>query len=280
MTKLHDLPPDAIDAALADWRQGDCVIDGEHWFVHRGEEAGKAGFPHEQPDTTSPQLLENEVEGFVILTQSCDVVRKWLGRPFVTVSPLVAVDDPKDLSRIKRGQVPQYAFIDGVSDKNLVGDLDRVMTIEKKEVATWHRITGCSTDEHKRAFSQAVARKHARFAFPDEFNLLVRKLRARLQEKHDKITAEGEALRGLREIRVRAAPSWEASEVELMFWFVRDEAAGSPSAAEESLPSNWLGLMPPIGRFKKVEGIIVTLDYLTAKDYVESDRLDLDQLSG
>lgn len=279
MTKLDDPPPDAIDAALADWRQGDCVIDGEHWFVHRGEETGKAGFQNEQADKNRPQLLEDEVKGFVILTQSCDVVRKWRARPFVTVSPLVAVDDPNDLSRIKRGQVPRYAFIDGVSKKGLVGDLDRVMTIEKQEIATWHRIVGCSTDEHKRAFSQAVARKYARFAFPDEFNLLVDKLRARLQKKHDKITAEGDALRGLREIRVRAAPSWEASEVELMFWFVREEATGSTGAAEESLLNNWLGLMSPIGRFKKIEGVIVTLDYLTAKDYVESDRLDLDQLS-
>ena len=279
MTKLHDLPPDAIDAALADWRQGDCVVDGEHWFIHRGEEARKSGFQHEQSDKDSPELLESEVEGFVILTQSCDVVRKWSERPFVIISPLVAVD-PNDLSKIKRGQVPKYAFIDGVSDKNLVGDLDRVMTIEKKEVATWPRIIGCSTDEHKRAFSQAVPRKHSRFAFPDEFNFLVRRLRARLQEKHDKITAEGEALRGLREIRVRAAPSWEASEVELMFWFIREEEPASQSGAEESLLSKWLGLIPPFGRFKKVEGVIVALDYLTARDYVESDRLDLDHLSG
>jgi hypothetical protein len=65
-----------------------------------------------------------------------------------------------------------------------------------------------------------------------------------------------------------------------MFWFIREEEPASQSGAEESLLSKWLGLIPPFGRFKKVEGVIVALDYLTARDYVESDRLDLDHLSG
>jgi hypothetical protein len=42
----------------------------------------------------------------------------------------------------------------------------------------------------------------------------------------------------------------------------------------------WLGLVPARGRFNVVEGAVVTLDDMTARDYVESDPLDLDHLSG
>ena len=278
MKKPDDALPDAIDAAIAMWRQGDCVVGNEHWFVHRGDEVAQSGLDTKQPDQSAPQILENEVAGFVILTQSCDIVRKRRDRPYVAISPLVAVD-PSEMPKIKRGQYPQYVFVNGVADKNLVGDLDRVMTVEKREVATWSRTIGCFTDDQARAFSQAVARKHARFAFPDEFIRLVRKLRARLQEKHDKNTPEGDALQRLREIRVQAAPSWESSEIELMFWFVREEGTGSLNGAEVSFLEFWLGLVPASGRFKEILGAIVTLDDLTARDYVESDRLDLDHLS-
>ena len=37
--------------------------------------------------------------------------------------------------------------------------------------------------------------------------------------------------------------------------------------------------MTPGGRFRSVDGVITSLDDLTARDYVESDPLDLDHLS-
>lgn len=41
----------------------------------------------------------------------------------------------------------------------------------------------------------------------------------------------------------------------------------------------WLNRVQPEGRFRRVEGVVQTLDDLTARDYVESDPLDLDYLS-
>jgi hypothetical protein len=35
----------------------------------------------------------------------------------------------------------------------------------------------------------------------------------------------------------------------------------------------------PEGRLRSVEGVVTSLDDLTARDYVESDPLDLDHLS-
>lgn len=261
-----------IDAALASWRQGDCVLGTDHWFVHR---AG-AQVPYGSSGETS-ELRESEVSGFVVLTQSCDIVRSYKDRPYVSVAPLVQVG-AEALMEIEKGYRPQFAAIPGVVAKNLVADLDRVMTVDKQVVAGWTRIQGCSNDDEVRSFSRAVGRKHDRFAFPTDFNTFAKKLQNRIKEKHDKQSAEGGALRKLGEIRVRAAPSWGASEVELMFWFVANPEDAIEVRKSGVLPS-WLTLVEPSGRFNRVLGQITTHEELTALDYLESDRLDLDHLS-
>jgi hypothetical protein len=87
-------------------------------------------------------------------------------------------------------------------------------------------------------------------------------------------------LRALREIRVRAAPSWNAPEVELTFWFIREEdEIEFRGQGWESWLDVWLQLITSSGRFRHVEGFVAALEDLTAKDYVESDPLDLDYLS-
>jgi hypothetical protein len=101
-----------------------------------------------------------------------------------------------------------------------------------------------------------------------------------LLEKHDKQSDEGRALRALREICVRAAPSWDAPSVELTFWFIHaEEAMDFEGKRWDTLLESWLQLMPVAGRFRHVHGTVLALEDLTAKEYVESDPLDLDHLS-
>ena len=125
-----------------------------------------------------------------------------------------------------------------------------------------------------------MARKRTRFAFPDDFTLFASKLQSRLQDKHEKQSDEGEALRALREIRVRAAPSWDADPVDVMFWFIRkDDEPDFKGQSWDKFLESWLKLVPATGRFNSVNGVVTTLNDLTARDYVESDPLDLDYLS-
>jgi hypothetical protein len=267
-----------IDATLQEWCQGDCVL-GEQWFAHR--------FNAQYPLTDASidaldgdnNLVESEVVGFAVVTQTCDIVRSCVFRPFLEVVPLVEVNKQK-LQEIQRGRRPQYAFIPSLAAKCLVADLDRVMTIEKAVVIEWQRVPGCTTDEERRMLGQALARKRSRFAFPDDFTAFAKKLQSRLQEKHDKESVEGEALRALREIRVRASPSWNDPVIELMFWFIRheDEPTFKGKGWHELL-KQWLDLVPESGRFQSVDGQVITLEDLSSKDYTESDPLDLDHLS-
>jgi hypothetical protein len=267
-----------VDDVLQKWRQEDCML-GEERFVHR--------FDHELPLTEESatvagedvNIIESEVRGLVVLTQTCDIVRQCVERPFIEVAPIVEVTELV-AHEIERGRRPVYAVIPALRHLRLVADLDRTMTVEKSVVAKWTRTEGCRTDDEMRRFSLALTRKRARFAFPDDFTELVAKLQSRLLEKHDRQSDEGHALRALREIRVRAAPSWSAPEVELIFWFIREEDdIDFRGTGWESWCEVWLQLIPSSGRFRQVEGFVAALEDLTAKDYVESDPLDLDYLS-
>ena len=282
---------ETVDAALKEWRQGDCVR-GEHWFVHRFNPqcpltSDSADVAKEETD-----LSESEVKGFVVVTQTCDVVRSCLARPFIEVIPLIELNEQfleeisskgskeQFLDEVRKSRRPQYAYIPGVAGFNLIADLDRVMTVEKAVIAEWERIPGCQNDEEIRALGQTLARKRVRFAFPDDFNKFVKKLQERMRDKHNKPNDEGEALRALREIRVRAEPSWSSSEIRLIFWFIRDEEQNQfEGTGWEQLLTQWLQLIPASGRFTKVEGLVKSLEDMKAKEYVESDPLDLDHLS-
>lgn len=267
-----------IDEALKAWRQGDCVL-GEQWFAFRidakhplTEEASAAA-------EAGVDLAESEVLGFMVLTQTCDIVRASRHRPFVEVAPLSEVDEPT-LHDIKKGRRPNYAYVASLAEQRLVAHLDRVMTVEKAVVAQWERVQGCLSQADERQLSLALARKRARWAFPDDFNALARPLTERMKSKYGKESDEGRAIRSLREIRVRAAPSWAADEVRLHFWFIREESEEEPKDIDwDASCREWIGKMKTRGRFVSIDGVPVYLEDMTAKDYVESDLLDLDNLS-
>jgi hypothetical protein len=272
-------PSDALDQALQDWRQGDCVV-GPEWFAWRIDPALPLTATSHKAAVDGTELVEEEALGLVVVSQTCDIVRKCRERPYLEVSPLVRVPDAR-LHEIRKALRPQYAFLPALAGERLVADLDRTMTVEKALVAGWARTPGLHTDQERRAFMMALARKRARFPFPDDFNEVVIPLTKRLAGKHEKHSSEGAALRALEEIRVHAAPSWDADDVEITLWFIR---AAEPDTANDSAWAGhldkWLMLCPASGRFTSVQGRVVTLNDLTAAEYVESDPLDLDHLSG
>ncbi|MDH3598137.1 MAG: hypothetical protein OEU26_00700, partial [Candidatus Tectomicrobia bacterium] len=109
------------------------------------------------------EIVESSVEGFVVLTQTCDIVRQCTERPFLEVGPIIEVPE-QFAHEIERGRRPSYAIIPALRDRRLIVDLDRTMTIEKAVLAHWSRVAGCRTDEETRQFSLALARKRVRFA--------------------------------------------------------------------------------------------------------------------
>ena len=268
---------ESIDAALEFWRQGDFVLGPLGFIVRFNPDIPLS--PGDRIDASDSDLYEEDVEGLVILTQTCDVVRKSRDRPFVEVGPLVRVGDDAFLQTIRKGSSPRYAYVPAAAPRMLVADLDRAMTVEKSLLATWKREIGCPTDQDQRNFAEALSRKRGRFAFPDDFVSAAEGLRVRITQNHAKGSSEGESLRSLREIRVAAIPQWDALSVSLLFWFIVLDSASPAAEGLRRQCEVWMGCFKPGGRFSSIDYNIVTLDEISAREYLTSDRLDLDHLS-
>ena len=277
-----------INEALRVWRQGDVTRDAGLEFLHMADvssplspasvEAILSTEGNGDTDIEGVVPVLEEVQGLVMLTQTCDVVRNCEQRPFVEVAPLVELNihEVEDVHRLKRSA---YAYVPAVASDLLVADLDRTMTVEKSIVARWERIPGWETDQEIRDFAQAIGRKRSRFAFPDDFVHAMRPLQKHFTEQHRKQSEEGAHLRALREIRMRAAPSWNHNEVEIGWWLIKDSEPQDYEPNWDEWTERWLNLVERVDRFNFELPIACTLSDLTAQEHVESDRLDFDQLS-
>lgn len=279
----------AIDDALLKWRQGDAVLEEVPFFLHLADirrpltPASHAIATEDAPADGAEGLagVASNLLGIVVVSQTCDIVRPCTKRPFVEVCALAEVSE-QDLEDVRRLRRPAYAFLPGLSHLRLVADLDMTMTVEKSVLVPLRRVEGCRTDAERRAFADALARKRARFAFPDDFVAAMGKVRQRLKERHGRDSPEGATARALMEIRVTAVPDWDADHVTLNFLFILADDEPPPTSRDEVQISDWVGRFDSTGRFKlddETPWRVCFLDDLDAATYVASDRVDLDDLS-
>lgn len=259
---------EAADRHLVDlsaWRQGDYVLDGCGFFQL------VSGETEESP---IDQAFDEGCVGLVVISQTCDIVGSDAN---VVLAPLVEVDE-KSIAYIKGGRTPQFALLEHPPGDNIVVDLSRMMTVDKALLANWTRTEGFTNEEALRKFAYALERKLGRFAFPDEFVAAIKKFHDAVREKHGKDSDLGKTLRSLVEIRVRAAPNWNANPAEVLFYFIVDPETDSKQReamateldkllAKIDLPSSYRW---PAEAKKRV----ASLDDLTARDYAESVPLD------
>lgn len=268
---------DKVDQETRKWQQGDyCLGDLEFYLVVNSEQHIAAS---EQLDSEETSILK-PVRGLCVVSQTCDIVRTCRKRPFVEFSPLVEVNS-KYLAEVKKGMRPNYAFLKPLEYDLLVVDLDRAMTAEKSLLLKLDRLAGLGTDEEKRMFSWSLGRKRTRFAFPDDFIALINKLSNRIKNKHKKFSNEGSFINSLREIRVRAAPSWNHPKVEVTIYLVKET---NPEVSvsfqdEQKVIETWNGQIGQSNRYDPINFEITGLEVLSAQDYVESDPLDFDHPS-
>lgn len=281
MSAEDALSVDEIDAELANCCQGD-VVDFQTFSWHADTRRPLTEVSAEATDGPGHSIVVSESDQMVVVTQTCDVVRSCADRPFVQLSPLIQLDE--DAAReASRGMRPRYAAVPALGD-TAFADLDRIVTLEKSLLAAVSRQPGCSDDRQRRRFAASVGRKFGRVAFPDDLELSLRALTSRIKSKHDKNSPEGMALAALEEIRVTASPSWESDRIDVFLSFCSATAADALDVMSEdewdSLVDDWIARSSPTGVIARVDGAMVPLDDLTALEYVDSDRLDLDHLSG
>ncbi len=156
------------------------------------------------------------------------------------------------------------------------------MTVEKSFLQFWARTVGCRNDGERREFGRRVARIHQRFAFPDDLQPALGEMVKRIKKRYKRGDLEGKALQAVEEIRITASPGWDAGQIGVFLTFALSHGTIAVEITDEQwadLLVQWLSLCKPTGVIRSVEGTILPLDMMTAREYLDSDRLELDYLS-
>lgn len=266
---------DPITDALQAWRQGDFAL-AVGPYIH-------GDLPAEDSQEKIDPVYDDACEGFVVVSQTCEVVRRPSDAQFVTVSPLVRVT-ADTVKMIEAGRTPTLAQIAN-APKNHVADLSRMMTVDKALLATWKRHPGLNTPKEIRDFAYTLERKHGRFAFPEAFNQSISVLPKKIHRTYGKAGSElGSALRSLQEIRVSPSPDWDADSVAISFIFIMREETHrecSPEAIGEQLSRLTDAIEWQRPFLAARDGFLRVCNYrdMTAQEYLESTPLDLNALS-
>lgn len=277
-----------IEKALREWRQGDATLDVGTFVVHLADK--RAPLTDEARDAVARGEVDagedvfevlSPVEGLVVVSQSCDIVRECSRSECVEVSPLIFVEDDRTFEDIRKRRRTRYAYLPGLAERKLVADLERTMTVEKAVVAGWSRIAGCTMDRERATFAEALARKRRRFAFPDEFNVGLSRFKNRLRRAGGRKTLEGDVLAALDEIRVQASPHWGAAKVTVFFWFLTEQEKIADFNAAREIIQNWMSTMSWPGGFALADPAFRVLEPrdMTVEEYQGSHALDYDDIS-
>lgn len=235
-----------VDDCMLGWRQGD--IAPYDRFVHlanSGKPVTRASVAAASASPHGPATLRvgtSTPDGLVVLTQTCDIRRGCVDRPYVELAPIVRV--PRNVAAEAWAmERPRYAAIPILGD-DAVADLDRCMTVEKGLLAELVRTPGWSSDMEVQRFATVVGRRFVRFAFPDSFGRAVGKLADSIASKHNKVASpEGQLLQHVRQIRVSADPSWESESISVELAFILEPGVLPRLSDEPTVPqhhASWL----------------------------------------
>ena len=151
---------------------------------------------------------QDNVEQVVVISQTCDLQEttadeyRCLVAPVVVVGPAVAED-------ALRGRRPNYAalpWLDGES----VADLTLVTTVERSVLIGARSIARPVTPHDRTHFATCLARSLARPALPNHIGVLLGPFAARIRERYDRNSDEGQCLQQVLSVRLQAKPDLDA----------------------------------------------------------------------
>ena len=262
---------------LRQWRQGDYSTTITEIILATGLEDGTAVLA----------VDAEEVQGLVVVTQTCDIINEAAGKEYVVVCPLRELK-PEVVEEVRKGRSPSAVLLDNPPAPNVVVDLGRMMSLHKSVLVRMERREGYSTDEGRTRLAEALERKHGRFAFPDAFNDdVLAKLRSRILGAHGKETSDyGKAYRSIRTARVTAFPSWEPEEgekVEVLFHFVlhpEKDREATREAIAKALDEHLKKIEWPTGyKPGNPSYQLVLMEDMTAAEWTQSQPIDWDFIS-
>ncbi len=266
---------DQLAERLAKWRQGDYALDvGGFLFADVSEAEGRFD-AHE---------ADEDVQGLVVVSQTCDVIRLTPDKRFVAVSPLIRLD-AKFWKEIGVGRFPSLTLLEHPPGDGIFVDLARIMSVSKPLLASWSRREGFTTLERAIRFAGAIERKMGRFAFPDAFDAAMKGFQNRVRSRHNKSDSDvGKVYRSINQLRFSASPHWEADSVEVTMIAVvhppKGRLASDQQIASELDTQCKAVEWPPQFNWAKPAFVLATADDLRGSDILNSQLADFEYLSG
>lgn len=239
------------------------------------------------PESTDGEELDavtdSQPNGFVVISQTCDIVKcpkKW---PFVSVCPLIEIDNGR-LQDVRSGRAPTLGLLSTLVP-NMVADFSRTMTITKELLISWKRQRGCNTEKEKERFARALEFCFGRYAFPDDFARLMSPLREKIA-KIQKLTDEDKGkktLKSIREIRIHPCGGWfEEGRTSIIFYVLLEREKFREIKDRKEIESQFSTMIKVIEwnhlfDLKRLQ--ISEYSDINAEDYVSSFPLDINFLS-
>jgi hypothetical protein len=256
---------------LSEWKQGDFTLD-------------RTLFP--VITDTSVDDMEYDLtnsHGWVVISQTCDIVNYGEGKEYVTICPLVEAKDSL-LREVHNGTTPAAARLELVPNERLVVDLGRTASIHKKAIVPLARMDGFKDVGLLGVFAEALERRYGRFAFPDWLSTgPLKQLRERAREKHKTGGTIGDVYRAIDQLRVRGNPDLESEGSIIGFHVVIDpeklRATSRKAILDELTTLAKKFVWPAHVKGETHLFTVMTLDEMSARDYTESHRADLDFIS-
>lgn len=256
-----------------------------------------------------PEVRGERIDALAVVTQTCDIVRNPVRRPYLQVAGVIDLAAGSSLRTLRRGSTPGRVWLPGFGDA-MFADLDTIATLRKGVLVspgvTIH--AGARTPDEYLAIGHQIGRCFERFAFPDEATRTLDPMRRRLVSKANGQGDEGRILAKVAEIRAAAAPRWdaEAYEIELTFIFEAGALIGLPVVADiaptpatapdaakavvtgqtpwtatavQRLLDQWVALCAPVEPVSTVRAEALNAEEFTILDSWRTVRLDLDEVS-
>lgn len=255
------------------WRQGDYTLDFRD-------------FPTVVDyDSEGPISELDQVDGVVVISQTCDIVNIVADRHFVVVAPLVASSNNKFLEEVAGAVTPVAATLQNPPSQTHVVDLTRTTTISKSLLARLARQEGFSTEDMRADFAKQLERRYGRFAFPDDMNPPLGALRAQAKSRHTKESDVGRVYRSIRSFHVAASPDFDTPGARVRITVLLEDADKMQSTREEILKE--LESLAAAPKFKWPAGyemekpffVLMNRDEMTVRQLELSQRVDLDFIS-
>lgn len=176
---------------VRDPRQGDHLPDVKRLYA-----AGPDGAPVERPTPN----------GVVLLTQCCDLARGGSGDPLAAA--VVELDDTS-ARNARSGRMPRYAPVDQLGGNWFV-DFGQTGTLVHEAAIVSERDPVRSTFE-RTLLAGRVSRRLSRFAYPDEVQPFLQRLRKKIRQKAGSAESPlGQCLGRVQTIRVENYVGWDS----------------------------------------------------------------------